>query len=431
MTLDGKKYPKDTDGTYTIGDKKYKVEDGKLVEVVDTPNDNGETGGTAPETTDVTGTIGDKEYIIKDGKVSVDGEELTPDENGHYKIGDDKYKIEDGKLVKVEPEEPAKTDTDTDAAQSDDSQTGGGRTDGSSSGTTGSQGGRRTGGSTSGTTGSQGGRRTGGSASGTTGSQGGGRTGGSTSGNTGATHNDTSRPVTTPHSEQSEESRHTGNTPVTDVTEPTEEQKQVAKTLQDEISSVSTEVHARAFVEKLESAVKTGQITPRQGDELMNLLQIHAETLNEAIKIQNEQDAIQKPEFGLGEVTTPQEPQRKEKREITPVERMELTKKIRNAKKREDIAEIQQEMRQYKVFPGRKNLRRAYKAKLRAIKHQDEPQKVEKYNEKFEKRMEKIENSKVYKNDKDQINRENFQEMKYLDDIIKRPKNFDDGTLNA
>ena len=431
LTLDGKKYPKDTDGTYTIGDKKYKVEDGKLVEVVDTPNDNGETGGTAPETTDVTGTIGDKEYIIKDGKVSVDGEELTPDENGHYKIGDDKYKIEDGKLVKVEPEEPAKTDTDTDAAQSDDSQTGGGRTDGSSSGTTGSQGGRRTGGSTSGTTGSQGGRRTGGSASGTTGSQGGGRTGGSTSGNTGATHNDTSRPVTTPHSEQSEESRHTGNTPVTDVTEPTEEQKQVAKTLQDEISSVSTEVHARAFVEKLESAVKTGQITPRQGDELMNLLQIHAETLNEAIKIQNEQDAIQKPEFGLGEVTTPQEPQRKEKREITPVERMELTKKIRNAKKREDIAEIQQEMRQYKVFPGRKNLRRAYKAKLRAIKHQDEPQKVEKYNEKFEKRMEKIENSKVYKNDKDQINRENFQEMKYLDDIIKRPKNFDDGTLNA
>ena len=430
LTLDGKPYPKAEDGTYTIGDKKYKVEDGKLVEVVDTPDDNGETGGAAPETTDVTGTIGDKEYIIKDGKVSVDGEELTPDENGHYKIGDDKYKIEDGKLVKVEPEEPAKTDN-TDAAQSDDSQTGGGNTGGSASGTTGSQGGGRTDGSASGTTGTQGGGRTGGSASGTTGSQGGGRTGGSTSGNTGATHHDTSRPVTTPRSEQSEESRRTGNTPVTGVTDPTEAQKQVAKTLQDEISSVSTEVHARAFVEKLESAVKTGQITPRQGDELMNLLQIHAETLNEAIKIQNEQDAIQKPEFGLGEVTIPQEPQRKEKREITPVERMELTKKIRNAKKREDIAEIQQEMRQYKVFPGRKNLRRAYKAKLRAIKHQDEPQKVEKYNEKFEKRMEKIENSKVYKNDKDQINRENFQEMKYLDDIIKRPKNFDDGTFNA
>ena len=88
-------------------------------------------------------------------------------------------------------------------------------------------------------------------------------------------------------------------------------------------------------------------------------------------------------------------------------------------------------MRKYKVFPGRKNLRRAYKAKLRAIKHQDEPQKVEKYNKKFEKRMEKIENSKVYKNDKDQINRENFQKMKYFDDIIKRPKDFDDGIFNA
>ena len=432
LILDGKKYPKDTDGTYTIGDKKYKVEDGKLVEVVDTPDDNGETGGAAPdESPEVKGTIDGKEYTIKDGKVSVDGAELTPDENEHYKIGDAKYKIEDGKLVKVEPEEPAKTDTGTDAAQSDDSQTGGGRTGGSTSGTTGSQVGGRTGGSTSGTTGSQIGGRTGGSASGTTGSQGGRRTGGSASGTTGTTHNDTSRSVTTPRSEQSEESRHTGNTPVTGVTEPTEAQKQVAKTLQDEISGISTQADVQTFVEKLESAVKTGQITPRQGDELRNLLQIHVETLNEAIKIQNEQDAIQKPEFGLGEVTTPQETQSKEKREITPVERMELTKKIRNAKKIEDIAEIQQEMRQYKVFQGRKNLRRAYKAKLRAIKHQDEPQKVEKYNEKFEKRMEKIENSKVYENDKDQINREIFQEMKYIDDIIKRPKNFDDGTFNA
>ena len=416
LTLDGKPYPKAEDGTYTIGDKKYKVEDGKLVEVVDTPDDNGETGGATPdELPEVKGTIDGKEYTIKDGKVSVDGEELTPDENGHYKIGDDKYKIEDGKLVKVEPEEPAKTDTDTDAAQSDGSQTGGGRTGGSASGTTGSQGGRRTGGSASGTTGSQGGRRT----------------GGSTSGTTGTTHNDTSRPVTTPRSEQSEESRHTGNTPVTGVTEPTEAQKQVAKTLQDEISGISTQADVQAFFTKLTSAVKNGQITIMQSDELLNLVNVHVETLVEVARAQNEQDAIQKPEFGLGEVTTPQETQPKEKREITPVERMELTESIRKAKTRKDIAEIQQEMRQYKVFPGRKNLRRAYKAKLRAIKHQDEPQKVEKYNEKFKKRMEKIENSKVYENDKDQINREIFQEMKYIDDIIKRPKNFDDGTFNA
>ena len=295
LTLDGKPYPKDTDGTYTIGDKKYKVEDGKLVEVVDTPDDNGETGGAAPdESPEVKGTIDDKEYTIKDGKVSVDGAELTPDENGHYKIGDDKYKIEDGKLVKVEPEEPAKTDTGTDAAQSDDSQTGGGRT--------------------------------GGSASGTTGSQTGGRTDGSASGTTGTTHNDTSRPVTTRpserseesrvnsarhsaqsgesransvrhsaqseesransarhsaqsgesransvrHSERSEESRHTGNTPVTGVTEPTEAQKQVANALQNEISGISTQADVKAFFAKLDSAVKTGQITIKQCDELMH-----------------------------------------------------------------------------------------------------------------------------------------------------------------
>ena len=404
LILDGKKYPKDTDGTYTIGDKKYKVEDGKLVEVVDTPDDNGETGGAAPdESPEVKGTIDGKEYTIKDGKVSVDGAELTLDENGHYKIGDDKYKIEDGKLVKVEPEEPAKTDTDTDATQSDDSQAGGGRTGGSASGTTGSQGGGRTGGSASGTTGSQGGRRTDGSTSGTTGSQIGGRTGGSTARTTGTTHNDTSRPVTTPRSEQSEESRHAGNTPVTGVTEPTEAQKQVAKTLQDEISGISTQADVQAFFTKLTSAVKNGQITIMQSDELLNLVNVHGETLVEVARAQNEQDAIQKPEFGLGEVTTPQEPQPKEKREITPMERMALTESIRKARDRKDIEKIQQEMRQYKVFPGRKNLRRAYKAKLRAIKHQDEPQKVEKYNEKFKKRMEKIENSKVYEQDSKEI----------------------------
>ncbi len=427
LTLDGKPYPKDTDGTYTIGDKKYKVEDGKLVEVVDTPNDNGETGGAAPdESPEVKGTIDDKEYTIKDGKVSVDGAELTPDENGHYKIGDDKYKIEDGKLVKVEPEEPAKTDAGTDAAQSDDSQTGGGRTGGSASGTT------------------------------------------------GTTHNDTSRPVTTRpserreesrvnsvrpsvqsgesransvrhsaqseesransarhsaqseearvnsarHSERSEESRHTGNTPVTGVTEPTEAQKQVANALQNEISGISTQADVQAFVEKLESAVKTGQITPRQGDELRNLLQIHVETLNEAIKIQNEQDAIPEPEFGFGEVPTQQQPQRKEKREITPMERMELTESIRNARDRKDIEKIQQEMRQYKVFPGRKNLRRAYKAKLRAIKHQDEPN-AQKYNEKFNKRMEKVSDDNI------KVNNAEFMKQVSIDENLRKYRDFE------
>ena len=382
-------------------------------------DDNGETGGAAPdESPEVKGTIDGKEYTIKDGKVSVDGAELTPDENGHYKIGDDKYKIEDGKLVKVEPEESAKTDTDTDATQSDDSQAGGGKTGGSASGTTGSQGGGRTGGSASGTTGSQIGGSTGGSTSGTTGSQGGGRTGGSvsgtigsqiggstggsTSGTTGTTHNDTSRPVTTPHSEQSEESRHTGNTPVTGVTDPTQAQKQVANDLQNEIANIKTQEELKAFFAKAISAYNAGKITLMQLDVLKTQVENHVETLNEAIKIQNEQDAIQKPEFGLGEVTTPQETQRKEKREITPMERMALTESIRKARDRKDIEKIQQEMRQYKVFPGRKNLRRAYKAKLRAIKHQGEPN-AQKYDDKFNKRMEKIENSKVYEQDTKEI----------------------------
>ena len=473
ITIGDTEYPKNPDDTYTINGKTYKLEGNKLVEVVDTPDDNGETGGADPdESPEVKGTIGDKEYIIKDGKVSVDGEELTPDENGHYTIGDDKYKIEDGKLVKVEPEESAKTDID--ATQSDDSQTGGGNTGDSSSGTTGSQAGGRTDGSTSRTTGSQAGGRTDGSTSRTTGSQTGGRTDGSTSRTTGTTHNDTSRPVTirpserreesrvnsarhsaqseesransvrhsaqseesrvnsVRHSERSEESRLAGNTPVTGVTEPTEAQKQVAKTLQDEISGISTEADALAFFEKLKSAFENGQITTLQSDELLNLVQVHGETLHEVIKIQNEQDAIPEPEFGLGEVPTQQQPQPKAKREITPMERMELTESIRNARDRKDIEKIQKEMRKYKVFPGRKNLRRAYKAKLRAITHDGEQAK--KYDGKFKKRMVKIENSNVYKNDKDQINqinREIFQKMNYFDDIIKRPKDFDDGTFNA
>ena len=443
ITIGDTEYPKNPDATYNINGKTYKLEGNKLVEVVDTPDDNGETGGADPdESPEVKGTIGDKEYIIKDGKVSVDGEELTPDENGHYTIGDDKYKIEDGKLVKVEPEESAKTDTD--ATQSDDSQTGGGNTGDSSSGTTGSQTGGRTDGSTSRTADSQAG----------------GRTDGSTSRTTGTTHNDTSRPVTirpserreesrvnsarhsaqseesrvnsvrpserreesransVRHSAQSGESRHTGNTPVTGVTEPTEAQKQVANALQNEISNISTQADVKAFFAKLDSAVKTGQITIKQCDELMHQVETHVETLLEVIKTQNEQDAIPEPEFGLGEVPTQQQPQRKEKREITPVERMELTESIRNARDRKDIEKIQQEMRQYKVFPGRKNLRRAYKAKLRAIKHQDEPN-VQKYNEKFNKRMEKVSDDNI------KVNNAEFMKQVSIDENLRKYRDFE------
>ena len=431
LTLDGKKYPKDTDGTYAIGDKKYKVEDGKLVEVVDTPDDNGETGGAAPdESPEVKGTIDGKEYTINsDGSATIGGHMYEKESDGYYHTEDGSiYGIgEDGKLVKID-----KTQTGSDGSQAGSAgnatQTG---SDSAQSGNTGA---------TSQQTGNT--NTTGNNTHVTAPAQP--ADSSASTRTTGTTHNDTS--VTTRHtnvpaeesranstrpSEQSEESRHTGNTPVTGVTEPTQEQKQVAKTLQDEISSISTQADVKAFFAKAISAYNAGKITLMQLDVLKTQVENYVETLNEAIKIQNEQDAIQKPEFGLGEVTTPQEPQRKEKRDITPVERMDLTESIRKAKNREDIAKIQQKMRQYKVFQGRKNLRRAYKAKLRAIKHQDEPQKVKKYNDKFEKRMDKIEDSKVYKNDENQINRENFQKMKYFDDIIKRPKDFDDGIFNA
>ena len=431
LTLDGKKYPKDTDGTYTIGDKKYKVEDGKLVEVVDTPDDNGETGGAAPdESPEVKGTVDGKEYTINsDGSATIGGDMYEKESDGYYHTEDGSiYGIgEDGKLVKID-----KTQTGSDGSQA------GSAGSATQSGSDSAQAGNT--GATSQQTGNT--NTTGNNTHVTAPAQP--ADSSASTRTTGTTHNDTS--VTTRHtnvpaeesrvnssrpSERSEESRHTGNTPVTGVTDPTEAQKQVANDLQNEIANIKTQEELKAFFAKAISAYNAGKITLMQLDVLKTQVENHVETLNETIKIQNEQDAIQKPEFGLGEVTTPQEPQPKEKREITPVERMDLTESIRKAKNREDIAKIQQEMRKYKVFQGRKNLRRAYKAKLRAIKHQDEPQKVEKYNEKFKKRMEKIEDSKVYKNDNDQINRENFQKMKYIDDIIKRTNDFDDGIFNA
>ena len=116
LTLDGKKYPKDTDGTYAIGDKKYKVEDGKLVEVVDTPDDNGETGGTAPdESPEVKGTVDGKEYTINsDGSATIGGDMYEKESDGYYHTEDGSiYGIgEDGKLVKID-----KTQTGSDGSQ--------------------------------------------------------------------------------------------------------------------------------------------------------------------------------------------------------------------------------------------------------------------------------------------------------------------------
>ena len=100
-----------------------------------------------------------------------------------------------------------------------------------------------------------------------------------------------------------------------------------------------------------------------------------------------------------------QTPTTKGKQEITPDVRMALVESIQKAKEVSDIREIQRTIRQYKRFPGRKNLRRAYKAKLREIRHQDKAEaKAQKYEYKFNERMDKIMSSDIYKNDQNQLN---------------------------
>ena len=81
------------------------------------------------------------------------------------------------------------------------------------------------------------------------------------------------------------------------------------------------------------------------------------------------------------------DPETGEKREITPPERKEITDHINEAKNKEDIKLIQKEIRSFKRFPGRKNLRRALRAKRRALRKPDS----ERRQNKLEKRMEKVE----------------------------------------
>ena len=84
-----------------------------------------------------------------------------------------------------------------------------------------------------------------------------------------------------------------------------------------------------------------------------------------------------------------------EKREIQSHERMTITQHIEQAKNEEDIKLIQEEMRSFKKFEGRRNLRRALRAKRKLLKKPESERRENKY----EKRMEKIENSKVYQQD--------------------------------
>ena len=100
------------------------------------------------------------------------------------------------------------------------------------------------------------------------------------------------------------------------------------------------------------------------------------------------------------------------KREITAEERMRITEHIRNAKTEADIEAIQTEIRSFKRFMGRKNLRRAYKAKLNSLRHPDiestAKNENEKYQRKYDKRMDKIENSKIYNKDLAELEKEHY-----------------------
>ena len=91
---------------------------------------------------------------------------------------------------------------------------------------------------------------------------------------------------------------------------------------------------------------------------------------------------------------------------------MRITEHIRNAKTEADIEAIQTEIRSFKRFMGRKNLRRAYKAKLNSLRHPDiestAKNENEKYQRKYDKRMDKIENSKIYNKDLAELEKEHY-----------------------
>lgn len=174
-------------------------------------------------------------------------------------------------------------------------------------------------------------------------------------------------------------------------------------------SDIHTAEDFNKFVERLKLERENENITDEEMKDLIAKAKTNMEPETTPVQEVNDETTTdttseEKVEDVVNNDKPVQTPTTKGKQEITPDVRMSLVEDIQNAKEVSDIREIQRKIRQYKRFPGRKNLRRAYKAKLREIRHQDKAEaKAQKYAEKFNERMDKIMSSDIYKNDQNQL----------------------------
>ena len=180
------------------------------------------------------------------------------------------------------------------------------------------------------------------------------------------------------------------------------------------LNKMTSDIHTvedfNNFVERLKLERENENITDEDMKDLIAKARTNMEPETTPVQEVNDETTTdttneEKVEDVVNNDKPVQTPTTKGKQEITPDVRMSLVEDIQNAKEVEDIRKIQRTIRQYKRFPGRKNLRRAYKAKLREIRHQDKAEaKAQKYADKFNERMDKIMSSDIYKNDQNQLN---------------------------
>lgn len=173
-------------------------------------------------------------------------------------------------------------------------------------------------------------------------------------------------------------------------------------------SDIHTAEDFNKFVERLKLERENENITDEEMADLIAKAKTNMEPETPVQEVNDETTTDTTNEEKVEDVVNNdkpvQTPTTKGKQEITPDVRMALVESIQKAKEVSDIREIQRTIRQYKRFPGRKNLRRAYKAKLREIRHQDKAEaKAIKYEEKFNERIAKIMSSDIYKNDQNQL----------------------------
>ena len=178
------------------------------------------------------------------------------------------------------------------------------------------------------------------------------------------------------------------------------------------LNKMTSDIHTvedfNNFVERLKLERENENITDEEMADLIAKAKTNMESETPVQEVNDETTTDTTNEEKVEDVVNNdkpvQTPTTKGKQEITPDVRMSLVEDIQKAKEVEDIRKIQRTIRQYKRFPGRKNLRRAYKAKLREIRHQDKAEaKANKYEEKFNERMGKIMSSDIYKNDQNQL----------------------------